>query len=367
MKCLVAINPDMIDKLGFKYLGAVKFGTNQVHLGEIEMKQPEFDVDSPHNRDYLLLKVKAFSCNYRDKALLLVNYQKIMEAKRIFLPFGSEFSAEVVAVGKGVSEFKIGDRVMGDCAYPDNGAKGVLPGVVTNFASLGWQRIHKRKLIKIPSGLTDLEASCFSLGSQTAASMIRRSGILKIQGNPLVFSGRSATSLFIVRQLIAHGYRPVVFSTSNWTREEKEKIYPSEVRVVKKEIRYEDVIDSGITHIFDPFFDMNLGLAMQYIKMNGTYITCGLRDQHPILSEETPKKMEPIVRAAISQAILKNVSIIGNCLGTTEDLESSIELFNRTGCSPIIDKVYTLEQSLDFVENSFFNKQKFGKMVLKYN
>lgn len=53
-----------------------------------------------------------------------------------------------------------------------------IPGVVTNFASLGWQRIHKRKLIKIPYGLDDTTASYFSLGAQTAAGMIRRSGIL---------------------------------------------------------------------------------------------------------------------------------------------------------------------------------------------
>lgn len=366
MKCLVAINPDMIDKKGYQYLGAVEFGTTKVHLGEIELSQPEFDANSPHNKDYLLLRVNSFSCNYRDKALLLFNYQKIKEAKRFFLPFGSEFSAEVIAIGSGVSEFKVGDKVMGDCAYPDNGTPGILPGVVTNFASLGWQRIHKRKLIKIPLGLEDSEASCFSLGAQTAAAMIRRSGILAMKGNPLVLSGRSATSLFVIQQLIAYGYKPFVFSTSDWTQEEKEMVHPAEVRVIKKEIRYDDVIESGITHVFDPFFDMNLSLAMQYLKMNGTYVTCGLRDQHPLLSEEIPKTVEPIVRLAVAQAILKNITIKGNCLGETKDLENAIDLFHTKGCTPIIDKIYALEQSLDFVKNTFFNKKKFGKIVLCY-
>lgn len=356
----------MIDKRGYQYLGAVEFGTTKVHLGEVELGQPEFDVNSPNNEDYLLLKVNSFSCNYRDKALLLCNYQKIMEVERFFLPFGSEFSAEVIAVGSGVSEFRVGDKVMGNCAYPNNDSSGVLPGVVTNFASLGWQRIHKRKLIKIPYGLDDTAASCFSLGAQTAAGMIRRSGILTTKGNPLVMSGRSATSLFVIQQLIAYGYKPFVLTTSNWTQEEKDKICPAEVRVINKELRYEDILRSGITHIFDPFFDMNLDLAMKCIKMDGTYVTCGIRDQHPIISEETPKTVEPIVRIALSQAIIKNVTLKGNCLGGTEDLEKAIDLFYKKGCAPIIDKVYTVEQGLDFVKNTFFNRRKFGKMVLCY-
>lgn len=57
------------------------------------------------------------------------------------------------------------------------------------------------------------------------------------------------------------------------------------------------------------FFDMNLDLAMKCIKMDGTYVTCGIRDQHPIISEETPKTVEPIVRIALSQAIIKNVTL----------------------------------------------------------
>ena len=136
--------------------------------------------------------------------------------------------------------------------------------------------------------------------------------------------------------------------------------------MINKELRYEDILRSGITHIFDPFFDMNLDLAMKCIKMDGTYVTCGIRDQHPIISEETPKTVEPIVRIALSQAIIKNVTLKGNCLGGTEDLEKAIDLFYKKGCAPIIDKVYTVEQGLDFVKNTFFNRRKFGKMVLCY-
>jgi len=84
-------------------------------------------------------------------------------------------------------------------------------------------------------------------------------------------------------------------------------------------------------------FDMNVGHALNCLKTGGTYITCGMRDQHPLLSIDTPNNVEPIVRAALVQSIVKNVSLLGNCLGSTEDLESAIRLQSKTWIGPIID------------------------------
>jgi hypothetical protein len=62
---------------------------------------------------------------------------------------------------------------MPNCAYPESGVKGVSPRVTTNFASMGWLRMDRKKIIKIPKTLTNREAACFSLGAQTTSSMIR--------------------------------------------------------------------------------------------------------------------------------------------------------------------------------------------------
>lgn len=366
MNCLVAINPNRKESIDYKYLGTVEFGPVQVILGAIELEQPVFDSEDSNNREYVLLRVKAFSCNYRDKSLLLANYDRIKTTDRLFVPFGSEFSAEIVAIGADVSDFQVGDRVMSDCSFPNSGVKGLLPGVATNFASLGWQRIHRKKLIKVPKTLSDMEAACFSLGSQTAAGMIRRSGILINRGSPLVFSARSATSLFIIQQLIAYGFKPFCLSTSHWSEAEMQRIYPANVEEMNNSNIFNDTNIYKITHVFDPFFDMNIGHAVNYLQTGGTYVTCGLRDQHPLLSTGTPNSAETIVRGALTQGISKNVSILGNCLGTKEDLENAIALHNKTGIAPIIDHEYKLNQSVDFVQRSFFDSSRFGKGVLIY-
>jgi NADPH:quinone reductase-like Zn-dependent oxidoreductase len=364
MQCLVAINSHKKESIDYKSLGNIKFGSVDIELGMIELEQPYFDVDEAVNKDYVLLKVNAFSCNYRDKSLLLVNYNQAINMERVFVPFGSEFSAEVMVVGANVSEYKVGDRVMADCAYPKNGVDGLLPGVSTNFASLGWLRIHKRKLIRIPDDLNSIQAASFALGAQTASAMIRISGILVDGGNSLVFSARSTTSQFIIQQLISYGFEPVCVSTTNWSEEELQKIYPARVERIETVLKERN--NYNITHVFDPFFDLNVERAVRMLQIGGKYITCGLQSQHPLISESSPTEIEPITRNALVQSIEKNVSLIGNCLGTTEDLKRACNLQVRTKVGPIIDKEYTIMQGKEFLERSFFDKNRFGKCVLNY-
>lgn len=365
MRALVAINSDKKDSIEYTDLGFVKFGDVDILFGTVELDQPIFDAEDPKNRDYVLVRVTAFSCNYRDKAILVENYNLIKKSGRLFVPFGSEFSAKIVSVGSDVRDFFIGDTVISDCTYPGSGQDKVLPGVATNFASLGWLRLHKNKIIRAPKSLDSNEAACFSLGAQTASSMIRRSRLLENGGKPLVLSARSNTSLFIIQQLLSHGITPLCLSTSEWSEKEIYKISPSRVELLNNEINHKSIIDYKITHVFDPFFDMNIGYALNYLQTNGTYITCGLRDQHPLLSTKTPNDAESVVRDALKMSILKNVSILGNCLGTKEDLESAIQLQDTKGREIIIDQNYRLEESVDFLQRSFFDPSRFGKCVMQ--
>lgn len=365
MRALVAINSNKKDLIEYTDIGVVKFGDVDILFGTVELDQPTFDAEDSKNCDYVLVRVTAFSCNYRDKAILVENYNLIKKSERLFVPFGSEFSAKIVSVGSNVHDFVIGDTVISDCTYPNNGQGAVLPGVATNFASMGWLRLHKSKIIMAPKSLDNHEAACFSLSAQTASSMIRRSGILENGGNPLVLSARSNTSLFIIQQLLSYGITPLCLSTSEWSEKEIHKISPSRVELLNNEINHKSIINHKITHVFDPFFDMNIGYALNYLQTSGTYITCGLRDQHPLLSTKTPNDAESVIRDALKMSIIKNVSILGNCLGTKNDLESAIQLQDTKGREIIIDQKYQLEESIDFLKRSFFDPSRFGKCVMQ--
>lgn len=360
MESLVAINPKYKNSFEHIKMETVKFGDTDVLFGLVELDQPNFDANNPKNDNYVLIKIKSFSCNYRDKSILLEAYSSAKNENRLFFPFGSDFSAEIIEIGKNVNNFNVGDFVMPNCEYPN----GLKPGIPSNYASLGWLKVHKSKIIKIPNLLSLEEAACFSLGSQTASSMIRRSNISTESGTPVVFSARSATSMFIIRQLLTQGITPICISTTPWTNSEKEYIFPCEVDHL--EDVFLQAMNQNITHVFDPFFDLNIENAVNLLQIGGTYITCGLLNQHPLLSEKSPIENEPILRRALTTGIMKNISFIGNCLGTNEDLQNAISLVEKFSVRPVIDKSYNVKQYIEFIERSFFDSKKIGKVVLTY-
>src|SRR5579864_4280928 len=102
-----------------------------VSCGIVETGEPEFREGPDDER--VLVRVKAFSLNYRDKNRIFSMTSNGSEEG--FYVIGSEFIAEVLATGPGVKQFAVGDRVMGNNSYPSSGCDGVLPGVPTNHAS----------------------------------------------------------------------------------------------------------------------------------------------------------------------------------------------------------------------------------------
>lgn len=366
MYALVAIGPDsdpsVVDNpKRFLELGQVAFGTIPVRFGISRIKLPSFDPDSNQDEDYVLVRVTAFSCNYRDKGLLLFNLESHPNS---ILPFGSEFSGEVVEVGSNVPEFKVGDRVMPESAYPDIPDEGVIPGVSTNFASQGCIRLHKGKLTKVPDTMDDVTAACFTLGAQTAMGMIRRSQILQEGGRPVVLSSRSATSLFITRFLLNHGFIPTCLSTSKWTEEEKALIEPAEVVQVCRDGDLTDITAGNFTHVFDPFIDMNLPLGARLLAMGGTYTTCGFLNQHPELYGESSEGLGLGIQNGLKELIVKNLRIQGNCLGSRSDLDRAVKMFDTSWNPVIVEEAFTFENVEGFIENSFFNPGKLGKSVM---
>jgi hypothetical protein len=108
---------------------------------------PYFDADV--DRDRVLVRVRAFSCNYRDRTFL---YRLRSAPQDRFFVLGSEFCGEVVAVGRDVLGLGVGDRVLTDHHYTGASASsGQVPeGVVTNQASKELQVVSSWQLQRVP-------------------------------------------------------------------------------------------------------------------------------------------------------------------------------------------------------------------------
>lgn len=358
MRALVALNPDMLESIKYSALKSINMGGLEILLGLVDFDDPVFEREDSKNDNSVLIKVNAFSCNYRDKGILVYNYNLMRETKRLFVPFGSEFCGTVIDKGNNVSEFEIGDQVIPDCSYEDMTDSEIPPGVVTNFASLGWLRVNKNKIVKKPMTFTESEGACFSLGAQTAASMIRKSEVLKSKTKkPIIFSACSSTSLFVAQQLKAYGINPICISkTKNCEK------YPVDTQwdTINNISKY----FSSMSHAFDPFFDLNILNAVNSLMMGGKYLYCGMLEQHPQLAVKDISEYENDIREAMKLNIIKNASIIGNCLGEAKDLKDAIHLYEDNNIKPIIDKEFFLDEGTEFLERSFNGRGKIGKCVI---
>src|SRR5690606_34241348 len=165
----------------------------------------------------VLLEVNAFSCNYRDKSILIHSNDKCrnqsVSGHLFYYPIGSEFVGKVVEIGNKVKNLRIGDRVIPDGAYPLK-ADGTFGGLPTNCASQRIQLLSQAYLKKIPDTMSDEVAASFTIAGQTVYSMLRKLE-LEAGQNVLVTAATSNTSLAMISALRKYNVNVYACSTSD--------------------------------------------------------------------------------------------------------------------------------------------------------
>lgn len=334
-----------------------------VHYTLKQLPPPDFDGRLPMFHDQVLVRIDAFSCNYRDKALLLSFAEKVNQrpASTKSAGFGSEFAGEIVAVGESVSNFRVGDKVMPDATYPNDPAPGFTPGVVTNTASKRWAIFAENKLCLIPDWLSMPEASAFSLAAQTAHSMVRKAN-LGIGDTALVVSARSNTSMAVIKLLAEKGVRTFAVSSTPWSAAQLEKFGTAKnVTFMSLENGFLPQHLEKVDAVLDPFADINFLKFAAKLKMGGSYITCGFKNQH--LANASESDQIPNIYQVLPQLIINNQQLMGNCIGLKADLQAALEY--GPAIKVPLDQVYAPAEVGAFIDRTFAS-EKFGKVVLDY-
>jgi len=63
---------------------------------------------------------------------------------------------------------------------------------------------------------------------------------------------------------------------------------------------------------------------------------------------------------------VKNLSLVGNCIGLTRDLQAALDDFERGRIGVTLDSVWTGSQVKEFLDRTFNDPQRFGKTVYRY-
>jgi NADPH:quinone reductase-like Zn-dependent oxidoreductase len=361
-KDLLAHNPS---------LATVKLYEVPIHFAIVPSPTPEFDPEK--NPSKVLIRVRSFSCNFRDQSVLFT-----IAAKNdpCFFPIGSDFAGEVLQVGAAVTDFTVGDRVIMNGSYFGIFLDGKRPvqGLPTNRGSVEVQSIDQSRLIKIPERMPFSVAGAFSIGAQTSYSMIRKLGVTP-GSNVLVTAARSNTSLFAINALRHTGANVYALTTSGEYVDRFLRLGAKDVISVDRNVdnllldrRMALLARSlgGFDAIIDPFFDLYLAKVLPLLKAGGRYTTCGIWDQFQSSLGKADAVGNRRYEDALCHALVNNSQIIGNCLGSTEDLQRAVEDYEAGRLDVLIDSVFSGNQVGDFITRSFDASDRFGKVVYEY-
>lgn len=188
-------------------------------LDDLHMRE-EADLRPQHGE--VLVQVHAVSLNFRDIAMLRNQYPA-PHLKRL-VPT-SDGAGEVIALGSGVDDFKVGDRVMG--TFQPRWYAGRMPTNLGQYhygsAVDGWlteqKVISQEALVRVPDHLSYEEASTLPCAGLTAWTALSEGAAIR-SGDSVLVQGSGGVSIFALQLAKAVGAR-VIATTSTAEKGER--------------------------------------------------------------------------------------------------------------------------------------------------
>jgi len=216
------------------------------------------DVNTPTPKDNeVRIRVKACGVNYPDALIIEDKYQ--FRPERPFSP-GGEVAGEINAIGESVTEFKIGDRVIGFVGWG-----GMAEQVVT----------APEKCSLIPSGMKDTEAAAFMLTYGTSYHALKQRGRLAAGDTLLVLGAAGGVGLAAVELGKAMGAK-VVAATSSKEKSALAVSKGADVGVVYPKGPFDKASTKALSKLFKEAVGPN-GANVIYDAVGGSYAEASLR------------------------------------------------------------------------------------------
>ena len=311
----------------------------------------------------VLVRVHATSLNRRDWYML---HETIGERGVDYtghVPL-SDGAGEVIAVGEGVTELQVGDRVAGtfftewvdgkrnDAVRPS--ARGAGPGTGGMLAEM--IVTTPRALVAIPDHLSYEEAATLPCAGVTAWNGLFTAGDLQ-SDEYVLLEGTGGVSSFGLIFAAAAGAKPIITSSSN------EKLARARELGAVGTVNYRENEDwqvqvreltdgAGVDHVLEIGGRDTLSRALQALAFEGhVALIGGLTGQAP-----------PIPVGALMGA---GAMASGIYVGSQADFEAMNAFMEAHQIHPVIDRVFDFEQAqeaYDFMGNGSF----MGKIVIRH-
>ncbi|MEM6903200.1 MAG: NAD(P)-dependent alcohol dehydrogenase [Pseudomonadota bacterium] len=305
------------------------WGMDHLQLGE----RPEPD-PAPGQ---VKLKMKAASLNSRDLIVPLRGYGRAT-GELPLIPL-SDGVGEVVAVGDGVNQWAIGDRVCpaffqswdGGGASAERLAQalgGPLDGVMAEYMC-----VDQNGVVAAPKHLSDAEVATLACAGVTAWSALVTNGGIKA-GQRVLIQGSGGVALFALAFAKMHGAHVTMISSSD------EKIEKLKAMGADAAVNYKTEPDwgkpakvlseqDGFDHIVELGGEATLPQSLRCIRPGGSIYLIGVLSGLDL-------------SASLGPVVTRQIRLQGITVGSRESMAAMAQAIGQHGMRPVID------QSFDF-------------------
>jgi NADPH2:quinone reductase len=305
------------------------------------------EIDSPElGPGEARVAVYAAGVNFGDILSVAGQYQEKPELP--FIP-GMEFAGEVMEVDKGVSNVRVGDRVM---------------GIAPKFGAFAEEVVSSAMLLaKIPDKMDYVKAAAFPITYGTSHLALTRRAKLQPDETLLVLGAAGGVGLTAVEIGNRMGAKVIAAAST------ADKLKLAEKYGAAYAINYaeEDLRERvkkitggrGADVIYDPVGGEAFEEATRCINWEGRLLVIGFASG-------------TIPQFSINYALVKNFSIIGMYCGRygqqdpetlMESLETLLEWYDGGMLKPYVSATFSLEKAGDAM-NALANRASTGKVVI---
>lgn len=306
-------------------------------------------------RGEVLVRLRAASLNFVDVAAATGAY-RIPGFPIIPVADGA---GEVAAVGDGVSEFAVGDRVIlhskpAWIGGPIDGAtsrvmRGIsLPGSLSEYAVL-----PANAMVKTPEHLSDEAAATLPISGTTAHNALRAGDVGP--GSTVVLLGTGGTSIFALQLAKARGARVIITSSSQARLERARSLGADETIDYFRTPEWDRAVleltsGRGADLVVETGGAKTFPRSVAAAATAGTIYTIGF-----LSGTAASVDLLPI--------IVKGLRVIGNNTGSVRDLADAARAVAAARIQPVIDQVFAPSEAAKAYGMLVEGGQHFGKLA----
>jgi alcohol dehydrogenase len=304
---------------------------------------------------HVVIRIRASSFNYHD--LFTVTG---MPGIRVPLPviIGLDMGGEITKLGDGVTNWRVGDRVL---VNPVNKKKGLM-GEMLDGGMAEYCLVSADQLVRIPDGVSFAEAASLPVAYGTAHRMLITHNTVKKSDKVLILgaSGGVGTACVILAKLL--GAEVIACSSSEKKLRRLKEMGADEVidytkldwskwAVEKYGKPQRRSYDGGVDVVINFTGGDTWAPSLRCIKRGGKLLVCGATAGHD------PKEDLRYVWSF-------EITIQGSNSFYDEDLRGLMAMIEDGKMKPVIDKVLPLDQAIEGLR-LLRDREVIGKVVVE--